>query len=47
MAPFDIKEYYAEQDERMNVPDETVEEVLKRVASLRRGYVRQLYHEKP
>ncbi|KJA24901.1 hypothetical protein HYPSUDRAFT_183221 [Hypholoma sublateritium FD-334 SS-4] len=37
MASFDIKTYYAEQDERMNVPDETVEDILKRVSSLRRG----------
>lgn len=45
MAPFDIKTYYAEQDALMNMPDESLDEIMKRMSSLRRAYVKQLYHE--
>lgn len=45
MSDFDINAYYAERDELMNMPDETVEDFLKRVSSLRRGYV-ELNHER-
>ncbi|KAF9472631.1 hypothetical protein BDN70DRAFT_915818 [Pholiota conissans] len=37
MTDFDVDVYYAEQDEWMNTPNETVDEFLKRVSSLPRG----------
>lgn len=39
MAKFNLDEYYAEQEERINLPDETVEEYLKRIASFNRRFV--------
>ena len=39
MANFDVEAYYAEQDERMNLPDEDTDEFIKRVSSLRQRCV--------
>ena len=39
MANFDVEVYYAEQDERMNLPDEDTDEFIKRVSSLRQRCV--------
>lgn len=40
MADFDVETYYAEQDERMNLPDEDTDEYIKRLSSLRERCVR-------
>lgn len=39
MADFDVEAYYAEQDERMNLPDEDADEYIKRVSLLRQRCV--------
>jgi hypothetical protein len=39
MANFDVEAYYAEQDERMNLPDEGTGEFIKRVSSFRQRCV--------
>ncbi|KAF8970645.1 hypothetical protein BDZ97DRAFT_1790287 [Flammula alnicola] len=41
MSSFDLNAYYAEQEERMNIPDETIDEFMKRASSFRRseGYI--------
>ena len=39
MADFDVEAYYAEQAERMNLPDEDADEYIKRVSSLRQRCV--------
>lgn len=39
MAKFDVETYYAEQDERMNLPDEVADKYIKRVSSLLQRYV--------
>ena len=38
MADFDVEAYYAEQDERMNLPDDDTE-FIKQVSSLRQRCV--------
>ncbi|KAF8154295.1 hypothetical protein B0H34DRAFT_721306 [Crassisporium funariophilum] len=43
MASFDLDAYYAEQDERMNLPDEDADEYVKRVSSYRRSQVHDRY----
>ena len=39
MADFDWEAYYAEQDERMNLPDEDTDEFIKRMSLLRQRCV--------
>ena len=43
MAPIDFDNYYAEQEERMGMPDETMQEYLRRVALSKRRFVWPIY----
>ncbi|PPQ85750.1 hypothetical protein CVT25_003068 [Psilocybe cyanescens] len=43
MSQFNLKQYYAEQDEHMNLPEETVDEYLKRTATFRRSQSSDTY----